>query len=73
MQLLDYDALKNKGVTYSKTQLWRLAKAGTFPKPIKVGAARNAWVESEIDAWIKARMAERDSAAAECRPRVEAA
>jgi len=60
MQLLDYDALRAKGVPYSKTQLWRLAKVGAFPKPIKVGAARNAWLEAEIDAWIKTRMAERD-------------
>lgn len=61
MQLLDYDGLKRKGVSLSKVQLWRLTKVGRFPKPIKLGEARNAWIESEIDAWIKSRVAERDA------------
>ena len=64
MKLLDHDGLKSRGIGYSKPQLWRLVKAGKFPKPIKIGAARNAWVESEIDAWIKTKIAERDGAVA---------
>ncbi len=63
MELLDYDALKSKGVDYSKTQLWRKVKAGTFPKPIKLGAQRRAWLATEIDEWIKTRIAERDQCA----------
>jgi prophage regulatory protein len=31
-----------------------------FPKPVKIGHGSVAWVESEVDAWISARMAERD-------------
>ena len=58
MKLLDREALKEKGISHSETQLWRLVKAGKFPQPIKVGG-KNAWVESEIDAWIEARMAAR--------------
>jgi prophage regulatory protein len=65
MKLLDFNALKlEKGIDYGETQLWRLAKAGRFPKPIKIGGGRNAWVESEVDAYIKARIAERDQVAA---------
>ena len=64
MKLLPYDALKEKGILYSKAHLWRLVKAGTFPKPIKLGAGRNAWVESELDRWIESRMAARDAEAA---------
>ena len=64
MRLLDDDDLTAKGVKpESKTQRWRLIKSGAFPKPIKCGA-RNCWLESEIDAWIKARVAERDGVAA---------
>jgi len=37
---------------------------GTFPKPVVLGAKSVAWVESEIDAWIEARIAERDQRAA---------
>lgn len=29
----------------------------TFPKPIKIGARSVAWIESEIDEWISARIA----------------
>jgi prophage regulatory protein len=64
MRLLDYDDLAAKGIRYSRCHLWRLIKAGRFPKPVKLGdGARNAWVEMEIDAFIKARIAERDQAA----------
>jgi prophage regulatory protein len=60
MKLLDYDALKAKGFDYSRTHIWRLVKAGKFPKPVKLNkGARNAWVEEEIDALIAARMAAR--------------
>jgi prophage regulatory protein len=62
MKLLDRDGLKAKGIKYSKPQLWRLVKAKKFPAPIKIGEARSAWVESEIDAWIAAKIAERDAA-----------
>lgn len=34
----------------------------TFPKSVKVGQRAVAWAESEIDAWIEARMAEREAA-----------
>ncbi|MFW6028188.1 MAG: helix-turn-helix transcriptional regulator [bacterium] len=60
MQLLDYDGLKAKGICYSKPQLWRKVKAKSFPAPIKIGAARIAWVEQEIDRWIAEKIAERD-------------
>lgn len=28
----------------------------TFPKPVKIGARSVAWVESEVDEWINARV-----------------
>lgn len=62
MKLLSYDELKAvKGIIYSKVQLWRLEKAGRFPKRIPLGAARHAWAEHEIDSWIDERMRERGS------------
>ena len=65
MKLLSYDELKPvKGINYSKVQLWRLEKAGRFPKRVSIGAARCGWAEHEIDSWIGARMAERGSAPA---------
>ena len=64
MQLLDHEGLKAKGIHYSKIQLWRLWKAKKFPAPIKIGKARNAWVEAEVDAWIAERIRARDEATA---------
>lgn len=48
--------------TYNKTYIYAKIRAGDFPKPVTIGANRVAWVESEIDAWMRARIAERDAA-----------
>lgn len=37
---------------FSKTELYRRMKAGTFPRPVKLGARAVAWRESDIDAWM---------------------
>ncbi len=37
-------------------------KAGTFPAPIQLGPKSVGWVESEINAWLSARIAARDGA-----------
>jgi prophage regulatory protein len=66
MRLIPYEGLEAKGIPHSKPQLWRLVKEGEFPKPVRIGGCRNAWVESEIDAYIAERIAERDQGA---RPR----
>jgi len=60
--ILDLDGLRRKGIKFSRVHLHRLAVAGKFPRPIKVGSNTNGWVESEIDAYIKKRIAERDAA-----------
>ena len=47
-------------VLYSYAHIARLEKAGKFPKRVQLGPCRVGWVESEIEDWIKARIAERD-------------
>jgi len=54
-----------KGVNYSRAHLFRLIRAGKFPAPIKLGENRNAFVETEVDAWIEQRVVERDALNAE--------
>ena len=61
MKLLDHAALRERGIPYGKVQLWRLEKAGRFPKRVPLSPSRIAWIESEVDAWIKKRVAARDS------------
>lgn len=38
--------------------------AGSFPQPVSVGYRGTMFVESEVEAWLQARIAERDSRAA---------
>ena len=62
MKVLVFEDLKpEKGIPYSRVQIWRLCKAGRFPKPIKIGQNRNGWVEEEIDRHIDKLIATRDS------------
>ncbi|MBK2259179.1 helix-turn-helix transcriptional regulator [Francisella philomiragia] len=46
----------------SKTSVFRLAKAGKFPKQIRVSGQTTAWLKSEVVAWINDRVKERNEA-----------
>ena len=48
----------------SRASIYRLARVGEFPKSIKIGLRASAWIESEVDAWVHARIAEARRAAA---------
>lgn len=58
--LIVYADLASKGISLSKVQIWRLEKAGKFPRRVRVSANRIAWVESEIDAYLARKIEERD-------------
>jgi prophage regulatory protein len=45
-------------VPYSRSTIYQLIAQGRFPKPVSLGARAVAWLESEIDAWIEARVDE---------------
>ena len=45
-----------------RSTIYDKMKAGTFPKPVKLGARAVAWLEPEIDAWIKERISQRGKA-----------
>jgi prophage regulatory protein len=47
---------------YTRAYLYQLEERGEFPRRLKLGPKKVAWVESEVDDWIKQRMAERDAA-----------
>ncbi len=48
---------------FSRVHIYRLIKAGKFPRPVKLGEARIGFVEEEIADFIRARIAKRDCAA----------
>lgn len=41
--------------TFSEPSIYRLMKAGAFPKPLKLGERAVAWRSDEVDAWIDSR------------------
>ena len=53
---------------YSRASIRRLAKAGDFPPPLKLGTGQGgavAWREDEVLAWVEARQQGRPWAPAE--------
>lgn len=43
----------------ARSTLYQMMQAGQFPKPVRIGGRAVAWPETEVDAWIDARLAER--------------
>jgi prophage regulatory protein len=62
--LLSREDLKARGIRYSRAQLWRKVKNGSFPRPVRLGENRVAWLSTEIDGWIDAISAARNLEAA---------
>jgi prophage regulatory protein len=44
-------------VPLSRSQIYLLMSRNEFPKPVSLGARAVGFLESEIDAWITARVA----------------
>lgn len=51
--------LRRKGVEgrtgVGRSSMYQLIKAGSFPKPIKLGGSSVGWLEHEIEEWIRLR------------------
>ena len=53
MRILSFSELKaDKGIKFSRQHVHRLVQAGSFPRPVKVGANTNGWIESEVDEYL---------------------
>ncbi len=46
-----------------RTSIYKFMAADTFPKPVPLGDRAVGWVSDEVDAWVLARIAERDAKA----------
>ena len=46
-----------KDTGLSGSSIYRMAKAGTFPKPIKLGERSSGWIASEVEQWLNERIA----------------
>lgn len=45
---------------FRRSSVYKYMAIGTFPKPVFLSDKAVGWVSTEIDDWIKARIAERD-------------
>lgn len=45
----------------SRSSVYKYIAEGKFPKPVHLGERTVAWVESEIEEWLMAKLAERES------------
>jgi prophage regulatory protein len=43
------------------SSIWRLARQGQFPAPVRLSPGCTAWFEHEIDAWLDAKGLNRGS------------
>ena len=46
----------------SRSTIYEKMKSGTFPKPVKLGPRSVGWLETEVDAWLEERIADRGGA-----------
>ncbi|OOE40052.1 transcriptional regulator [Salinivibrio kushneri] len=60
MKLLKLQQVMEK-TSLCSSSIYNLMKEGDFPKNISVMGKRKAWLESEVEEWVMARIAERDS------------
>ena len=40
----------------SRTTLWRMVQAGTFPRPVRITERNRGYLLEAVEAWMKARM-----------------
>ena len=60
-RLIRLPAVKNRSAL-GKSAIYERIKEKTFPKPVSLGGRAVAWVESEVDDWVNARIRQRDEA-----------
>ena len=56
IRLVNRDGLVARGINYSRSHLWRLERELRFPRRVRLGNGRVAWIEAEVDEYL-ARLA----------------
>ena len=55
-RVLHYPELKELGVRYSKSHLYKLIKDGNFPKSMRLTDNIVVWLREDIEAWIQSKI-----------------
>ena len=63
--VLNYDALVERGIFNNRMTLKRSMEKYGFPRPIKLGIRRVAWSRAAVDAWLASRASDAGAHAAE--------
>lgn len=53
------DVIERVGL--SRRTFFKLVQAGQFPDPVRPSPKTVAWLESEVEAWMKRKVEERDA------------
>jgi len=61
--LLRIDTVLARTGIRSRFTLYKRIRDKDFPQPVKIGERASAWIESEVDAWIKGKIDVRDAVA----------
>ena len=64
MELIDWKKLRQM-VPWSRAHVQRLEDAGRFPRRVRLGQGRVAWVRREIEEHIEALIRQRDQLSSE--------
>ena len=59
--ILSYPEVRARAVNLSKHRLWVLERAGRFPRRVNVSTNRIGWIAEEIDAYLAACIAARNT------------
>ena len=46
---------------YRKTVIYERIQQGDFPRPVKLGPRAVAWLDSEVEEWMRSRLKARDA------------
>ena len=46
-------------ISLSDATIWRMERAGKFPKRIRLGGQSVGWFSDEVDGWLEKKAAER--------------
>ena len=59
MRYLRFKELRSR-IPLGRTTIWKMMQEGRFPKSHRIGKAAAAWLESEVEEWIKKRACEQE-------------
>jgi len=59
MRFIRFKELRQR-IPLGRTTIWKMMREGRFPQSRKIGKMAAAWLESEVEEWIKKRSCEQE-------------